>query len=395
MPDRYPGYDVMAKRHTPSWNEATRRAIDHRLSLPRTPHFFTEDEWLTLGAICDRIVPQPKDRPPIPVPAMIDHKLTEQHAGRLSQLQAAAVAGSLAARPARARTSKPQARHGGRFHAISIAEQNALLKQMQDGELDSQAWGDMPCKLFFKERMVHDIVVGVLRASDLLERDRLRRSGQSARLCAHGLRQARSVGSGGSQAGTRGQRRGGRTAMLDDAMHTPRGKDGRAPDPLRVGGWMPMREYPENEPVDFVIVGTGAGGGTLACKLAEYGFSVVALRCRRVVASAGGIRLRRGAPAQAVLDRRAHLRRRKPAEARLQQQRQGGRRQHGAFRHGVAALPPGALQDAQQAGLRRGLAAGLARDVGLLHRSRGCAEDLRPGELPLGTASPALSVPSA
>jgi choline dehydrogenase-like flavoprotein len=64
--------------------------------------------------------------------------------------------------------------------------------------------------------------------------------------------------------------------MLDDAMRTPRGRDGRAPDPLRVGGWMPMREYPENDPVDFAIVGTGAGGGTLACKLAEYGFSVVA-----------------------------------------------------------------------------------------------------------------------
>ena len=38
-----------------------------------------------------------------------------------------------------------------------------------------------------------------------------------------------------------------------------------------------MREYSESEPVDFVIIGTGAGGGTLACKLAEYGFSVVAL----------------------------------------------------------------------------------------------------------------------
>ena len=35
-------------------------------------------------------------------------------------------------------------------------------------------------------------------------------------------------------------------------------------------------QYPEDEPVDFAIVGTGAGGGTLACKLAEYGFSVVA-----------------------------------------------------------------------------------------------------------------------
>ena len=38
-----------------------------------------------------------------------------------------------------------------------------------------------------------------------------------------------------------------------------------------------MREYTENEAVDFVIVGTGAGGGTLACKLAEAGFSVVAM----------------------------------------------------------------------------------------------------------------------
>ncbi|HET8553495.1 MAG TPA: GMC family oxidoreductase [Rhodanobacteraceae bacterium] len=63
--------------------------------------------------------------------------------------------------------------------------------------------------------------------------------------------------------------------MLDDALHTPRGKDGRAPDPLRVGGWMPMRQYDDDEVVDFVIVGTGAGGGTLACKLAEAGFSVI------------------------------------------------------------------------------------------------------------------------
>ena len=68
-----------------------------------------------------------------------------------------------------------------------------------------------------------------------------------------------------------------RLNALHDALHTPRGSNGRAPDPLRVGGWMPMREYRDDEQVDFVIVGTGAGGGTLACKLAEAGFSVVAL----------------------------------------------------------------------------------------------------------------------
>jgi choline dehydrogenase-like flavoprotein len=38
-----------------------------------------------------------------------------------------------------------------------------------------------------------------------------------------------------------------------------------------------MREYPPSEPVDFCIVGTGAGGGVLAQRLARYGFSVVAL----------------------------------------------------------------------------------------------------------------------
>jgi choline dehydrogenase-like flavoprotein len=37
-----------------------------------------------------------------------------------------------------------------------------------------------------------------------------------------------------------------------------------------------MRQYRDDEEVDFAIVGTGAGGGTLSARLAEKGFSVVA-----------------------------------------------------------------------------------------------------------------------
>ncbi len=55
-----------------------------------------------------------------------------------------------------------------------------------------------------------------------------------------------------------------------------RAVDGHAPDVFRQGKWVPMRSYADSEEVDFAIVGTGAGGGTLACKLAEAGFSVVA-----------------------------------------------------------------------------------------------------------------------
>jgi len=57
---------------------------------------------------------------------------------------------------------------------------------------------------------------------------------------------------------------------------SPRACGGRAPDVFRRGGWVPMREHCDDEEVDFAIVGTGAGGGTLAAKLAEAGFSVVA-----------------------------------------------------------------------------------------------------------------------
>jgi len=59
-------------------------------------------------------------------------------------------------------------------------------------------------------------------------------------------------------------------------MQTPRAVGGRAPDVFRPGGWIPMRTYDDDDEIDFAIVGTGAGGGTLACRLAEAGFSVVA-----------------------------------------------------------------------------------------------------------------------
>ncbi|RKT14105.1 choline dehydrogenase-like flavoprotein [Paraburkholderia sp. RAU2J] len=63
--------------------------------------------------------------------------------------------------------------------------------------------------------------------------------------------------------------------MFDEALEQPRGRNGRAPDVFERGGWLPMREYADDDEVDFAIVGTGAGGGTLACRLAERGFRVV------------------------------------------------------------------------------------------------------------------------
>jgi hypothetical protein len=157
MTERYPGYDVLAKRNSPSWNEATRRAIDARLATPREPRFVSAGEWATLCAACDRIVPQPTNRPPVPVAALVDGKLLADAGdgyrnARLPPLRDAWRRG-LAALAAEA-----EAAHLTPFHALTGVQQDLLLTRMQQGALSNPAWGDMPPALFFQERLAHDII---------------------------------------------------------------------------------------------------------------------------------------------------------------------------------------------------------------------------------------------
>ena len=77
MPERYPGYDVLAKRDSPSWNDQTRRVIAERLALDPDRHtFFTDTEWHTARAVCVRILAQDDGKAgDVPLAAMLDEKL--------------------------------------------------------------------------------------------------------------------------------------------------------------------------------------------------------------------------------------------------------------------------------------------------------------------------------
>ena len=88
-----------------------------------------------------------------------------------------------------------------------------------------------------------------------------------------------------------------------------------------------MRQFSEDEAVDFVVIGTGAGGGPLLAGLAEGGFSVVGF------------------------DASPYFR---PLEDFASDE----------LEQDIAALPAGMVQVAQRPWLRRRLAAGLAGDVG-------------------------------
>ncbi len=159
MSDRYPGYDVLSKRDTPSWNDKTRQVIDERLAIDPDHHvFLSEAEWLTLQALCAQIVPQPPARSrPVPLAAMIDQKLQADardgwRDSRMPPLRDAWKRGL------RALDAEATARHGKRFHELAATQQVALLTAVQGGQAHDPAWEDMPSELFFRNRVLHDIV---------------------------------------------------------------------------------------------------------------------------------------------------------------------------------------------------------------------------------------------
>ncbi|MHB1305294.1 MAG: gluconate 2-dehydrogenase subunit 3 family protein [Acidiphilium sp.] len=153
---RFPGYDVLAKRHTMSWDARTRRAIDRRLAVPREPRFFTEAEWMTLTALCERILPQPKDRAPIPLAALLDATLLagETQGFRIDPMPHAGEAWKqgLAAFEAEA-----LAAFGLPFHRLARGQRDDLLRRAQNGNLRDPAWEPMAARLFFEKRVLVDI----------------------------------------------------------------------------------------------------------------------------------------------------------------------------------------------------------------------------------------------
>ncbi|MCQ8279999.1 gluconate 2-dehydrogenase subunit 3 family protein [Acetobacteraceae bacterium KSS8] len=154
---RYPGYNVLSKRDGPSWDEVTRQVIDRRLNVPREPRFLDPERFRTLKAVCGRILPQPPERPDVPLAAHVDAKLFDnaldgyRHAD-LPPLREAWLRG-LAALDAEA-----HAAHGRAFADLAYRQQDTLLRRCEAGELSHPAWDGMPPASFFSQRVLADIV---------------------------------------------------------------------------------------------------------------------------------------------------------------------------------------------------------------------------------------------
>jgi Gluconate 2-dehydrogenase subunit 3 len=158
MDDRYPGYDVLAKRDTMSWNEQTRDVIERRLAIdPEVHHFFSETEWLTLRAMCARIIPQPNGAQHVPVAAMVDKKMSEQGSEGYRDSRLPPM-GEAWRRALYALEQEAICWHGGSFRTLTPGLQDAILREMQRGQLRHDAWGGMPSDVFFEHRVLVDVV---------------------------------------------------------------------------------------------------------------------------------------------------------------------------------------------------------------------------------------------
>lgn len=157
MNERFPGYDVLNKRAGLSWNNATRAAVDTRLAVSREPRFFDAPSFAVLERLCARIIPQPKDRPPVPVAALIDAKM--RRAGEIgTRVEPMPWDGEAWTRALAALDQEAHNRHGAGFAALNDISADALLHAMQDGTCDGPHWARVPPKLFFAKRLLPDIV---------------------------------------------------------------------------------------------------------------------------------------------------------------------------------------------------------------------------------------------
>jgi hypothetical protein len=153
----YPGYDVLEKWDTPSWNDQTRAVVEQRLEKVPKRRFLTERQWLLLEAIAARLVPQDDRNDPIPVVPWIDDMLAENRSPgyRYEGMPPLREAWTRGLDALEAESRKVYDRP---FVALPGSDQDALLRAVQSGEVECEEWRSLPPQRFFKALLLKQVV---------------------------------------------------------------------------------------------------------------------------------------------------------------------------------------------------------------------------------------------
>lgn len=316
MYGRYPDYDVL--ENSDHWDEVTRETVLARIENPPHVRFFTEEEAEALGAFCDTVTGQDRE-PKIPVVNFVDEKMFEADEKGLDGYQHASMPDDRETWRLVARGLDGEARSRGQasFHEAPEGTREEIVGAFAGGDLSGGVWegldaslawsvvmrsvlaafyshpwawneigyggpayprGFMRLKAGQKEPWEGDEALDADPVADVAPQragtdhgwEKYKQGAKSAAAVAEDTRvKKRTPHDRGLYLkrllkGSTGPKDNDSRFLLD--VHT-RGLPGRET----------MRRYRDDDPVDLVIVGCGAGGGTLAQRLARAGWRVVVL----------------------------------------------------------------------------------------------------------------------
>jgi len=147
--ERYPGYKVLGKWHSPSFDDVTRKVLARRLDAVPERRFLNVEEWELLEALAALLIPQPERAAAIPIVPWIDAMLAdgdgsgsrrtgEPHDAEVWRTGLAAI------------ENEARRRHGVRFTAIETPMREMLLREVQSSVV-SNGWTGVAPKRFLIE----------------------------------------------------------------------------------------------------------------------------------------------------------------------------------------------------------------------------------------------------
>lgn len=153
----YPGWNVLAKWDSQSFNHQTRAVLHRRLTEIPERRFFSATEWQVLEALCDTVMPQDGARTPVPLAAWID---AAQHEGRSNGTRFAEMPPDRDAwrQGLAALNAEAQLRNGSDFAALDAEARAALLHDVDAGRVEAAEWVGLPPQLFFRHLVLSEIV---------------------------------------------------------------------------------------------------------------------------------------------------------------------------------------------------------------------------------------------
>lgn len=158
MADRvYASYDVLDKRGTLSWNDATRAALDERMALQVPDGVLEETQLKTLHKLAARICPDPDGRPPTSSVAMIVRRIRDEE-GDGFRHHALPRFAECWRRALDAVQAEAHERFGKSFADLPDDVVDRILHDIQQGHVQAEVWSDLPPELIWNWRIVPDLV---------------------------------------------------------------------------------------------------------------------------------------------------------------------------------------------------------------------------------------------